>query len=261
MTATSRGRELVSRSRARPAATLLLLSAAAAWAVVAAVRHGMGAMSGTMGLGVIAFVGVWTLMMAAMMLPGVAPFASFYTRTFTEHRERRMLAFASGYLLVWAAIGLPAFGLAWITDRLATDHVTAATTLSVLVFLSCGIYQLTPLKDRCLALCRSPLGFTLKYAAYHGRGRDLRAGALHGAFCAGCCWTLMLLLLAFGLMNIFAMVAVATAVIIEKTWRHGLGFARAVGVISIVLAALVIAQPGMAPGLHSPNTTMTKGTM
>jgi predicted metal-binding membrane protein len=117
------------------------------------------------------------------------------------------------------------------------------------------------LKDRCLAQCRSPLGFTLKYAAYRRSGRDLRAGVVHGAFCAGCCWTLMLLLFVFGLMNVFAMVAVATAVIIEKTWRHGIGFARAVGVISIVLAALAIARPWIAPGLHSPSTTMMKGTM
>jgi predicted metal-binding membrane protein len=245
----------------RPAAILLVVSAAASWAAVAAVRHGMGAMSGTMGLSVIAFVGLWALMMAAMMLPGVTPFASFDTRTFVERREQRVLAFASGYLLVWAAMGLPAFGLAWITDRLATDHVNAATALAVLVFLSCGVYQLTPLKNRCLALCRPPLGFTLRYATFDGRGRDLRAGILHGAFCAGCCWTLMLLLFAFGLMNVFAMVAVATAVFMEKTWRHGVGFARVVGVMSIVFAALVMAHPGIAPGLHSSNATMIQGTM
>jgi predicted metal-binding membrane protein len=259
MTATTGGRDRVSGWRSRPAAALLLLSAAGAWIAVVAVGHGMGAMPGTMGPG--AFVGVWTLMMAAMMLPGVAPFASFYTRTFTEHRQRRLLAFASGYLLVWAAIGLPAFCLAWIADRLVADHATAATALAALVFLSCGVYQLTPFKNRCLALCRSPLGFTLKYSAYHGRSRDLRAGALHGVFCAGCCWALMLLLLAFGLMNVLAMLTVAAVVFIEKTWRRGAGFARALGVVSIVLAVLVVAHPAIAPGLHSPNSAMTKGTM
>jgi predicted metal-binding membrane protein len=193
--------------------------------------------------------------------PGVVPFASFYTRTFTERRERRVLAFASGYLLVWAAIGLPAFGLAWIAGRLVADRPGAATALAALVFLSCGVYQLTALKSRCLARCRSPLGFTLKYSAYRGRGRDLRAGVFHGAFCAGCCWALMLLLLAFGLMNVLAMLAVAVAVLVEKTWRRGAGFARALGVASIMLAVVVLAQPAIAPGLHAPSSTMTKETM
>ena len=260
MTAANGTRDVASARRHGPSA-LLLLSAATAWIAVAALRHGMGAMPGTMGLGVIAFLGVWTLMMAAMMFPGVAPFASFYTRTFTEHRERRLLAFASGYLLVWAAIGLPAFGAAWIADRLVADHATAATALAAIVFLSCGVYQLTPLKDRCLALCRSPLGFTLKYTTYQGRGRDLRAGVLHGAFCAGCCWALMLLLLAFGLMNVLAMLAVATAVFIEKTWRHGVRFARALGVLSLVFAVLVVVRPAIAPGLHAPSTPIEKGIM
>jgi predicted metal-binding membrane protein len=240
---------------------LLLLSAGIAWVVVAAVRHGMGSMSGPMGFGVLAFVGVWSLMMTAMMLPGVAPFASFYARTFIEQRARRLFAFASGYFLVWAAIGLPTFGLAWVAARLVDGHATAATALAAAVFLCCGAYQLTPAKDRCLALCRSPLGLTLKYAAYQGRGRDLRAGVLHGAFCAGCCWALMLLLLAFGLMNVVAMLAVAATVLIEKTWRHGVGFSRVVGLLSIVLAALVFVHPAIAPGLHSPSSPMTKGTM
>lgn len=261
MRATSGSRAAASRWGSRSAVVFLLLSAAAAWAGVVLVRHAMSAMSPTMGLGVVAFVGVWTLMMTAMMLPGVVPFASFYTRMFTEHRARRLLALASGYLLIWGAIGLPGFGLAWLADRLVADHESAATALAAVVFLSCGIYQLTSLKDRCLALCRSPLGFTLKYSAYRGRGRDVRAGILHGAFCAGCCWALMGLLFAFGLMNVLAMVAVAAAVIVEKTWRHGVGFARAVGVVSIVLAALVVAYPAIAPGLHSMNSTVMKGTM
>ncbi len=261
MTVTSGGRDLFAGRQSLPTAALLLLSAAGAWIAIVALSYGMGAMPGTMGLGVIAFVGVWTLMMAAMMLPGVVPFASFYTRRFTEHRPRRLLAFAAGYLLAWCVIGLPAFGLAWITERLVAHDATAATALAAIIFLSCGVYQLTPFKDRCLALCRSPLGFTLKYSAYHGPGRDLRAGALHGLFCTGCCWALMLVLLAFGLMNVFAMLAVAAVVLIEKAWRGGVGFARAVGVASIVLAIVVVGHPAIAPGLHSPSSMMTKGRM
>jgi predicted metal-binding membrane protein len=185
-----------------------------------------------------------------MMLPGVAPFASFYTRTFTERRAQRVAAFASGYLLVWAGLGVPAFGLAWIADRLVGHHAGAATALAALVFVACGVYQFAPLKDTCLALCRSPLGFTVRYGAYRGRGRDARAGARHGLFCAGCCWALMALLLAFGLMNLLAMLLLSATIVVEKYWSRGVGFARVVGVVSIALAVVVIVHPRLAPGLH-----------
>jgi predicted metal-binding membrane protein len=81
-------------------------------------------------------------------------------------------------------------------------------------------YQLTPLKDRCLARCRSPPGFMLKLGAYRGRTRDLRAGLYHGTFCLACCWALMALLVAFGLMNVIAMVILAGAVLTEKPWAR-----------------------------------------
>ena len=245
----------------RPAPVVLLSSAALGWAGVVLVSHRMGAMSGTMGLDLVAFCLVWSLMMAAMMLPGVAPFASFYTRTFTENRESRLILFASGYLLVWAAAGVPAFGLAWVADRLVTDHATAATALAISVFVVCGVYQLTGLKDRCLAQCRSPLGFTLKYSTYQGRGRDVRAGALHGGFCLGCCWALMLVLFAFGLMNVFAMVVVAGVVLVEKSHRWGARIARVVGVVAIAVAVVVAVHPAFAPGLYRSPSTMMNGTM
>jgi predicted metal-binding membrane protein len=261
MAARSERGAAVGALRSRQLLSPLLLAAATTWIAVVAIWHHMGAMPGTMGLGVAAFVGLWTLMMAAMMLPSVVPFASFYTRTFGDRRERRLVAFAAGYLLVWAAVGLPVFGLAWIADRLVTAHPGAATALAALIFLVCGLYQLTPLKDRCLAHCHSPLAFTLKHSAHRGRGRDLRAGASHGGFCVGCCWAIMLLLVAFGLMNVLAMLIVAAVVLVEKTWRWGGGVARAFGVASIVLALVVIVHPAIAPGLYAPNPTMTEGTM
>jgi predicted metal-binding membrane protein len=262
MAATSqRGAEVGALRSRQLLSPLLLAAAATTWIVVVAMWRRMGAMPGTMGLGVAAFVGAWILMMTAMMLPSVAPFASFYTRTFTDRRRRRLGAFAVGYLLVWAAVGLPVFGLAWVADRLVTAHPGAATALAALIFAVCGVYQLTPLKDRCLARCRSPLAFTLKHAARRGRGRDLRAGVSHGVFCIACCWAIMLLLVAFGLMNVLAMLMVAVVVSAEKTWRRGRGFARAFGVVSIVFALVVVAHPAVAPGLYSPNPTMTEGTM
>ncbi len=140
-----------------------------AWLGVVVFGRDMGSMPGTMGLGLASFVGVWALMMAAMLLPSVSPFASVYARMFGEHRARRMIVFVSGYLLIWSAAAFPAYGVAAIADRLIANHSTGATVLAVAIFVACGIYQLTPVKDRCLAWCRSPLGFTMKYSTYGGR--------------------------------------------------------------------------------------------
>lgn len=229
-------------------ASVLLIAAAAAWAAVVAVARQMGPMPGTMGLPVAAFAGVWTLMMAAMMLPTIAPFAALYTRTLSDHRPRRIAGLAAGYLLVWAAAALPGYALAWLAGDLVHSPL-AARVMAVAIFAACGIYQLTPLKDRCLARCRSPLGFVLKYGSYRGRMRDLRVGINHGAFCLGCCWALMAVLIAAGLMNLAAMVALAAVVLAEKTWHGGAMLSRVVGVAALILAVAVAFRPSLAPGL------------
>jgi predicted metal-binding membrane protein len=193
-----------------PLASLLLAVAAVAWVGVVVLARDMGSMPGTMGLGVISFIAVWALMMAAMMLPSVTPFASLYMRTFGDDHGWRLAGFASGYLIVWIAGALPAYGLAWLADRLV------------------GV----------------------KLGAYQGRTRDLRVGLYHGAFCLACCWALMALLVAFGLMNVIAMVVLAGSVLVEKTWVWGPRFSRLLGVAALGLALAAIFVPGLAPGLH-----------
>ena len=241
-----------------PAASILLVAGAAAWIAVVVMSRGMGSMPGTMSLGIGAFIGVWTLMMSAMMLPSVTPFASMYTRTFTERRAVRVAAFATGYLVVWAAAGVPAFALAELADRATTGHTKTATLFAVLIFATSGVFQLTGWKQRCLARCRSPLGSVLYYTGFRGRLRDLRVGVHHGAFCLGCCWALMILLVAFGLMNVAAMVALALVVLVEKSFVRGAGIARAFGVVALTLAVLVVFTPALAPGLRpSPPGAMS----
>src|SRR5215471_6063627 len=180
---------------------LLLIAAAGAWAATVVLSRGMSGMAGTMGLGLAVFVPVWTLMMAAMMLPSVTPTASLYARTVQSNRTARIALLVLGYLAVWAAAGVPAFGLAWLTGWLTGKHPGAAHVLAVAVFAACGVYQLSRLKDRCLAHCRSPLALLLHYGSYRGRFRDMRAGAHNGAYCLGCCWGLMVILVAVGVMN------------------------------------------------------------
>src|SRR5258708_10547960 len=216
----------------------------------------MAGMTGTMGLGLTAFVPVWILMMAAMMFPSVAPTAALYAKTLQDSRPVRIAGLTVGYLAVWAAAALPAYGLAWLAGWLTGKHPGAAHAMGVAVFAVCGVYQLSWLKDRCLAHCRSPLALLLHYGSYRGRFRDLRVGAHHGGYCLGCCWGLMVILIAVGTMNILAMVGLAVLVLIEKVWAHGQVAARLAGAALLALAAATIWFPGLAPGLHPPAMRM-----
>ncbi len=258
---TAAGSAVPSLLRLTPRASVLLIAAAGAWVCVAVLARDMTAMPGTMGLGIGSFVAVWTLMMAAMMLPSVAPFASLYTRSFGADRRVRLAAFTAGYLIVWTLAAIPAYGLAWLAGRLSGTHPDAATGLAVAVFAACGIYQLTGLKERCLSLCRSPLGLAMRLGGYRGKARDLRAGLYHGWFCLACCWALMALLVAFGLMNVIAMVVLAATVLAEKTWTRGPQLSRVVGVAALALAVAVIFEPNIATGLHGMAGTGQMGGM
>jgi predicted metal-binding membrane protein len=229
----------------------LLILAAGAWAATVTLARGMAGMSGTMGLGLAAFVPAWTLMMAAMMLPSVTPTASLYAKTVRASRAWRIAGLVTGYLAVWAAAGLPAYGLAWLAGWVGSRHPGAAHVLAVAVFAVAGGYQLTRWKDRCLAHCRSPLGLLLHYGSYRGRLRDLRVGAHHGGYCLGCCWGLMVILIAVGVMNLVAMVGLAALVLIEKTWTWGPAAGRLAGAAALALAVAAIWLPWLAPGLHA----------
>lgn len=237
------------RQLSGPASFLLIVSAAA-WVGVVTASRGMSDMPGTMGLSFVAFAAVWALMMTAMMLPTIAPFAALYTRTLTGHRTRRMTALAAGYLLVWTAAAVPAYAIAWLAETLVSTRPTAATAVGVVIFTAAGVYELTPIKARCLARCRSPLGFLFSYGNYRGRLRDMRVGISHGAFCLACCWALMGVLVAVGLMNLLAMVVLAAVVLVEKTSTWGPRLSRAIGVIALVLAVAVIIRPSLATGLQ-----------
>ena len=205
-------------------------------------------MGATMGLALPSFVGVWTLMMAGMMLPSIAPLASMYSRSIRSSRLTRLALFGAGYLVVWAAAGIPAFGLTSLASNVAAMNSTTSIVATAAIFAWCGLYQLTPLKRRCLEHCRSPLALLLHYGSYRGVLRDMRAGLHHGAYCLGCCWSLFILLIAFGIMNVLAMVVLAAVVLIEKLWTRGEMFSRAVAGAAFGLAIAVWFFPGVAPG-------------
>jgi predicted metal-binding membrane protein len=243
------------RQLARPWIALAAL-AAIAWAVTLLLAHSMGNGPGTMGLGLLPFLGLWVVMMAAMMLPSVAPVAVLWTRLITgasagPGRVIRMSLFLAGYLLAWAAFGAIAFVALDGAGRLLTASPTAAKWLGVTIFIAAGGYQLTGWKDWCLRRCRSPIGALMYYLGFSGRSRDVRVGLHHGATCAGCCWGLMIVLVAVGVMNVAVMAALAGVIFAEKLWRYGKPFGQAVGVMLVAVGVLAIWFPWLLPGLHA----------
>jgi predicted metal-binding membrane protein len=226
-----------------------MVIAGLAWLGVIAAARGMSAMGATMGLGLVAFVGVWTLMMAAMMLPSVAPVAALFERSVTDNRILRLALFAVGYIVVWGLAGLPAFAIAAGLSSMAMDHPEAARYMAAGIFLVLGLYQVSPLKDRCLSHCRSPFSLLMHYANFHGPLRDLQAGTHHALYCLGCCWALMLVLVVAGIMNLLVMVVLAAVILIEKYWSRGPAFARVVAMAAVILAVAAIWVPALSPGL------------
>jgi predicted metal-binding membrane protein len=165
------------------------------------------------------FLALWTAMMVAMMLPSAAPLVLLYRQSATGLRTA---ALTSGYLLVWAAIGLAAYAYMQSTIMLPAWAVLGAA----------GLYQVTPLKAACLRRCRTPADFLI---LRWGRS-PLTLGLEHGAWCAGCCWALMVVLVVAGSMGLGWVVALAALVLLEKLAPHGDLIARTTGLVLIVLA-------------------------
>ena len=214
-----------------------------------------------MGLSLSAFLLVWVVMMAAMMLPSVAPMATTWIRSVAVRPTRAqrfggIAQFLGGYLIAWTSFGVLVYLVLLGAQRVANRTPTAAKWAGAGIFLAAGIYQLTPLKSVCLRHCRSPIGSLFHYASYHGPLRDLRVGMHHGAYCVGCCWGLMIVLVAVGAMNVPVMIALAGVILIEKVWRYGARFSIAVGILLCVVAVLAPFVPWFLPGLRAPSAPM-----
>jgi predicted metal-binding membrane protein len=198
------------------------------------------------------FLGVWVVMMAAMMFPSVAPTVALYSRM-TSDRTAPLL-FTAGFLVAWVAAGAAAFAIARAGGGIAGDVLAwdgAGRWVAGATLLAAAAYELTPLKDVCLAKCRSPLGFLLG-SWRSGRAGSVRMGFRHGAWCVGCCWALMASLFALGVMSIVWMASVAALIAAEKTlpWRRVATYATA-GIL-LALGLLLLAAPDAIPALTIP---------
>ncbi|GAC1655493.1 MAG: hypothetical protein NVS9B1_08790 [Candidatus Dormibacteraceae bacterium] len=199
-------------------------------------------MGSSMGLSLLGFLGAWTLMMAAMMLPSVAPVAALHARSLAG-RGGSLALFVLGYIAIWSALGIPAFGFALGVDRAAMAAPQAVRWGVVAILLAAAGYQLTPLKRLCLDHCRSPLSLILHYGSFKGPLRDLRVGAHHGLYCAGCCWPLMLLLVAVGTMSLGPMLVLTAVIAGEKLLPGGATMTRATGAAAALLAVVIAVSP------------------
>jgi predicted metal-binding membrane protein len=250
------------RARLGLVALLVALAAAAWWSTI----RSMDGMVGSPGteLGALGwFVGVWIVMMAAMMLPAVSPTVALYARLTRMRGPARPLVFAAAYVAVWGAAGVAAYGIFALGRQFLGPDLAWHTggrwfAGSLLAFAAA--YELTPLKDICLTKCRSPLGFLL------GTWRDgLRGGAAmgakHAAWCLGCCWALMLALFALGVMSLVWMAVIAALITIEKVLPWHRVAVWSTTAVLLVLAVGVFAAPGAIPGFVVPGAGMGMGGM
>ncbi|MGH7326119.1 MAG: DUF2182 domain-containing protein [Candidatus Rokuibacteriota bacterium] len=229
---------------------LLLAITAVAWIQVVSSMgsHSHGAMTAmpTLLAHSVAYVASWAVMMAAMMLPSALPMIALYgaiqrNAVGTGARGVHVALFTLMYLGLWGAMGVPVYLASTLLGIVAADLLPYGVAL---VLLAAGAYQLSPLKQVCLRACRSPLAFLL------GRWRPGAAGSLalgwaHAVYCVGCCWALMVVLVAAGAMGLSWVLLIAALVTAEKLLPLGEWIARLVGGALVILGLAVALRPDL----------------
>ncbi len=180
---------------------------------------------------------MWSVMMVGMMLPSAAPVmllvVGTYRRRGWQHSRLATISFLFGYLAAWTG-----FSLLATLSQTALHHAALLSSamsansprLAGGIFLVAGLYQWAPWKQSCLTHCQSPLQFLTQHWR-EGTWGAFRMGLHHGLFCVGCCWALMLLLFAAGVMNLIWVAAIAAFVLIEKLLPRAPILGRAAGVL------------------------------
>ena len=198
---------------------------------------GTGAMASPWALRSLAMVfAMWAVMMVGMMLPSAAPAVLLYGGLVRKNAERGTILpsvwiFTAGYIAVWTGFSLAAAILqaGLESAKLLTPMmVSASVWLNGALLVAAGVYQWLPVKDVCLRKCRAPLQFFMFNWRPGARGA-LTMGAHHGLYCVGCCWALMLLLFAAGVMNLLWVALIAAFVLVEKLMPAGAVFGRIAG--------------------------------
>lgn len=193
----------------------------------------------------IAAFAMWSVMMNAMMLPSAMPMILIFSTVNKKRQESgssfvRTWIFVLGYVIIWISFSFGSSllqffmrNLSLISDQLKLINPFA----SGIVLVVAGIYQFTPLKDICLKNCQSPLGFVLRFWK-EGKAGAILMGIIHGIYCIGCCWFLMILLFVGGIMNLLLIFVIALFVFLEKIIKTKY-LSRAAGIL-LILAGIAI---------------------
>ncbi len=230
---------------------LLAVLAMGAWIVtIQQARANSMGMGATMGMSGPLFLGVWVVMMVAMMFPSAAPMIVLFSRLAHARRGRGQAfvptwVFVIGYLAVWAASGIAFYAAAVTIQSLAGDSGWIAENgarITGVLFVAAGAYQLSPFKSACLSKCRSPFDFILK-SWRDGYGGAIQMGVQHGLFCLGCCWLLFAILFPLGIMSVPAMAVLAVLILGEKTLPQGMLLARGLGIALFAYGLGIIVAP------------------
>lgn len=255
---TGRHRPTLHLVRLAAAALALVAVAAISWAFLIASEAAMTTMTGdgiaarlmalTMAPGealpyLAAATLMWMVMMLAMMVPAALPMAAVFRRIDRgTSPDLDTFILVWGYLAAWMIFSAAAAALQWWLHARGFLHgmmLIGGTTLAAALLIAAGVYQLTPLKDACLARCRSPLGFFLAHWR-DGRSGAFVMGLRHGVFCIGCCWALMLLMFVGGAMSVTTMAVLCVFVLAERLLPAGPWVAKLPGLALIVWGTAVL---------------------
>lgn len=242
--------------RARAAIlSLLLVLSALAWALLLwQSSRGSRAMGSTMGADAPLFMALWVAMMVATMFPTAAPMILMFARVQAgKQRQGRAFVptwvFVGAYLLVWTLFGVLAYAVATGVDHLAEQStwlMENAPRLGGAILVAAGLYQLSPLKHRCLSKCRTPLQFIMASWREGYRGA-VRMGLEHGAYCLGCCWLLFAILFPLGMMNVAAIAVITLLIFAEKSLPIGRVISTIAAAMLMAYGVLVILWPHALP--------------
>ncbi|HEY3334368.1 MAG TPA: DUF2182 domain-containing protein [Candidatus Limnocylindrales bacterium] len=240
-------RDRVILGAALAALSFLAWASLVAWsgsAAGAALHHDGG--SGPVAVQASLFTAGWTLMIVAMMLPSSIPLVLTFAALIGRRRRPALLValLLLGYLVTWAGFGLGA----WVLDRGIHAAVDALPWLAAhqqvilgSTLLAAGLWQFSPLRDRCLDECRTPLGFVVaRWRGTREWRESFAMGIAHGAFCVGCCWSLMLVMFGVGLGSVTAMLVLGAITAAEKNLPWGRRISRPLGIALIVAAVYAV---------------------
>ena len=189
---------------------------------------------------------MWAVMMVGMMSPSATPMLLVFAATHARREDRTaptaVVAFGLGYMAVWAGFSALATVAQWALHQaalLSSTMAIASPRLAAVLLIAAGVYQLTPLKRACLKHCQSPVNFLMSHWREGTRGA-FRMGLHHGIHCVGCCWALMCVLFAVGVMNLVWVAMLTVFILLEELGRQGALVARVGGVAMVGLGVLVL---------------------